>query len=78
VQNQRKELGCEYTDRIRLGVFTDDAALRSAVLAQADYIRGETLAVEERVGPQAQAPAGALSTEIDGHVVALNVEVVGS
>ena len=57
VQDQRKQLGCEYTDRIRVGVVTEEAALRTAFDAHRDYICQETLADElvfaalERVEP---------------------------
>ena len=46
IQTQRKDMDCEYTDRIEVGVVTDDAELRRAVEQFADYIRGETLAVD--------------------------------
>ncbi|HLA85274.1 MAG TPA: isoleucine--tRNA ligase [Thermoguttaceae bacterium] len=45
IQDRRKEIGCEYTDRIRVGVVTESAELLEAAQAFADYIRGETLAV---------------------------------
>jgi len=46
IQNRRKELECEYTDRIQVGLTTDDAELRSSLESFAEYIRGETLATE--------------------------------
>ena len=46
VQGRRKDLACEYTDRIAVGVVTDSAAVTSAAQSFTDYIRGETLAVE--------------------------------
>ncbi len=45
VQDRRKELGCEFTDRIEIGVVTDSAALRQAIEHFGVYIIAETLAV---------------------------------
>ena len=46
IQNQRKDLGCEYTDRIAVGVVTEAADVRAAVEQFGDYIGRETLATE--------------------------------
>jgi isoleucyl-tRNA synthetase len=46
IQDRRKEMGCEFTDRIAIGVMTESADLKAAIDQFADYIRGETLAVE--------------------------------
>ncbi|MES1213731.1 MAG: DUF5915 domain-containing protein, partial [Singulisphaera sp.] len=43
IQNQRRDTGCEYTDRIALGIVTDHAALRQAITEFADYLQSETL-----------------------------------
>ena len=43
IQNQRKESGCEYTDRITVGIVTDEPGLQSAMSLFADYIKSETL-----------------------------------
>ncbi len=51
IQNRRKDLACEYTDRIVVGVVTDSAELQAAVRDFGDYIQSETLAVELVVGP---------------------------
>ncbi|MGL4513534.1 MAG: isoleucine--tRNA ligase [Lacipirellulaceae bacterium] len=48
IQDRRKELGCEFTDRIKVGVETDSAELRAAVEEFRDFIAGETLA--DKVG----------------------------
>lgn len=45
VQERRKELDCQYTDRIEIAVVTEDERLRKAIRANAEYIRTETLAV---------------------------------
>lgn len=44
IQDRRKELGCEFTDRIEVGVETDSADLRAAIEKFGDYIARETLA----------------------------------
>lgn len=46
IQDRRKEMGCEFTDRIVVGIETESAALKAVVEQFADYIRGETLATE--------------------------------
>jgi isoleucyl-tRNA synthetase len=51
VQTRRKDLDCQYTDRIVVGVETDDAALRDAVMQFSSYIQSETLAVRLVLGP---------------------------
>jgi len=45
IQTCRRDMNCEYTDRIEVGIVTDDAQLQAVVREFADFIRGETLAV---------------------------------
>ena len=51
IQDRRKELGCEFTDRIKVGVETDSAELKAAVDSHNSYIAGETLADKLSIGP---------------------------
>ena len=51
IQNRRKEIGCEYTDRIEVGVATESRALIEAVERFRDYIQSETLAVRLHLEP---------------------------
>ncbi len=44
IQNQRKEIACEYTDRIEIGIVTDSDEVKLAIKEHQDTIRGETLA----------------------------------
>jgi isoleucyl-tRNA synthetase len=44
IQDRRKEIGCEYTDRIEIGIVTESSELRAAIEKFADYIKKETLA----------------------------------
>ncbi|TWU26094.1 isoleucine--tRNA ligase [Bythopirellula polymerisocia] len=46
VQEQRKELGCEFTDRIQIGLVTKSPELLSAIEQYLERIKQETLAVE--------------------------------
>jgi isoleucyl-tRNA synthetase len=46
IQDRRKELGCQFTDRIILGMVTESAELKAAIEQFRDYIMNETLAVE--------------------------------
>ena len=75
VQGRRKDLGCQYTDRILLGVATDSARLRSAIEQFRPYIQRETLAVELRLEPLPDAQPATL--ELAGHGLALHVKVAG-
>ncbi len=51
IQDRRKELNLEYTDRIRVGLVTKSAELSASAEQFAEYIRGETLAVEIAATP---------------------------
>lgn len=46
VQSLRKDTGCQYTQRIRVGIVSDSPQIRAAVEANRQLIAGETLAVE--------------------------------
>ena len=45
INDRRKELNCEFTDRIAVGLVTDSEELRAAVGQFREYIQTETLAV---------------------------------
>jgi isoleucyl-tRNA synthetase len=45
IQDRRKEMGCEFTDRILVGIVTESAELAAVIEQFGDYIRGETLAI---------------------------------
>lgn len=44
IQDRRKDLACEYTDRIEVAIVVDDDELRLAVQEYQEYLRQETLA----------------------------------
>ena len=46
IQNQRKDMNCQYTDRIRVVAVTPSAELHGAMTSFADYIKTETLSAE--------------------------------
>ncbi len=76
IQNRRKELDCQYTDRIRVGLLTESAALAEAAGNFADYVQGETLATQLVLGPIEGVSSAELS--VGGHAARLAVAVVGS
>jgi isoleucyl-tRNA synthetase len=44
IQDIRKEINCEFTNRIKVGIVTDDQSVKRAVEIFRDFICGETLA----------------------------------
>ena len=44
IQDRRKQLKCEFTDRIEIGIVTDSADLNAAIQDNIDHIKAETLA----------------------------------
>ncbi len=69
IQDRRKEMGCEFTDRIVVGIVTESAELGSAIEQFADYIFGETLAIALRDWPRGksgEAKAGLHSGPMPG------------
>lgn len=45
IQDRRKEIGLDFTDRIEVGIVGTSAALQKAIADNLEYISGETLAV---------------------------------
>ncbi|TWU60229.1 Isoleucine--tRNA ligase [Rubripirellula tenax] len=50
IQSQRKVIACEYTDRIRVGVVTDEDEVTAAIAEHGEMIRSETLADALAIG----------------------------
>ncbi|HEX3656146.1 MAG TPA: isoleucine--tRNA ligase [Pirellulales bacterium] len=73
IQNHRKESGCEYTDRISVGIDSDDEAIQHAMRDFADYIRGETLAI--RLANQAIVGVEPIGLNLGGVAAQLYVKV---
>jgi isoleucyl-tRNA synthetase len=73
IQDQRKQIDCNYTDRIYVGVVNDSTELKLAIRENRDYILRETLALD-LVG---EPLSGVTPTqhEIGGETVELYVQV---
>jgi isoleucyl-tRNA synthetase len=73
IQDRRKQLGCEYTDKIEVGLVTESDEVRLAIEEHGEFIAGETLAKSLA----ADAIEGAESTEheIGGAKVTMYVRV---
>jgi isoleucyl-tRNA synthetase len=50
IQDRRKEIGCEFTDRIEIGIVTDDAEVQAMVAEWSEFVVGETLAESISLG----------------------------
>ena len=46
IQDRRKETGCEFTDRIEVGIVTESELLKSAIEQFREFIMAETLAIK--------------------------------
>jgi isoleucyl-tRNA synthetase len=73
IQDRRKEQGCQFTDRIMIGIVTESAELRTAIEQFCDYICGETLAIEIVFG--ALVGVEPLAIDVAGHTAMLYVKV---
>ena len=76
VQDRRKELGCEFTDRIHVGLVTDSAELRAALEAHAEYFKSETLTTD--VSFDVIEGAEAASVKAAGDTAELYLKVVSA
>ena len=50
IQDRRKEMGCEFTDRIAVGIVTESAELKAAIEQFRDYIRARRWPWRSRSG----------------------------
>lgn len=76
IQDRRKEMKCDYTDRIAVGVVTESDELARAINEFQNYIRGETLAVE--LGTDGIPDAEPVELKLAGHELMLYVKVVAA
>ncbi|NLS94144.1 MAG: isoleucine--tRNA ligase [Planctomycetaceae bacterium] len=76
VQNRRKDMNCEYTDRIAVAIVTESAELQEAIEKHGDYIAGETLIATGRLGITAFPDAEPVELKLAGFAVTLYVKVV--
>ncbi|MDR0871228.1 MAG: isoleucine--tRNA ligase [Planctomycetaceae bacterium] len=73
IQDRRKAMNCNYTDRIVVGIETQSAKLGNALRHHFEYIKGETLATD--IKKKAVADNGT-AEDIDGEELTLSVAVV--
>jgi isoleucyl-tRNA synthetase len=73
VQDIRKDLGLEFTDRIEIGVVTKSAELRAAIECFHDYIAAETLA--EKIAFEPIAKVKPTKTKVGEHDADVYVRV---
>ena len=73
IQDRRKEMGCEYTDRIVVGIETESDAIRAALESFGDYIKGETLAV--KIISEAIEGGEPVEAKADGEKLTIYVKV---
>ncbi len=73
IQDRRKEIGCEFTDRIEVGVETESDDLRAAIEKFSDYIAGETLA--DKVTPASLASAEASEVKVGDQSATLGISI---
>lgn len=73
IQDRRKELNCDYVDRIAVGIVAESDAIKEAAVQFADYIKGETLAVE--LGFNAVEGAEGVEIKIEGDKASIYVVV---
>jgi isoleucyl-tRNA synthetase len=73
VQNTRKGMGLEVTDRIRLEVTTDQDVVK-AVELHAERIKTETLAVDLATAVTDESTEGAETIDLNGHPATIRIE----
>jgi isoleucyl-tRNA synthetase len=71
IQDRRKEMNCEYTDRITVEFATESQLLLDAIQKFGDYIQGETLCTTLKHVPQADSAFESLKA--DGEPMQLRV-----
>jgi len=76
IQNRRKEMNCEYTDRIAVGLVTESSELLKAIDEFGDYIAKETLIAPGELGTKPIPGAEPVELKLAGHAVTLYVKVV--
>jgi isoleucyl-tRNA synthetase len=74
VQDQRKDIACEYTDRIEAGFVSSSADLAAAIAKYREYIAGETLA--DSIVDKPVSGVEPVQVKVLGHDLAIYVRVV--
>ena len=74
VNDRRKEMNCQFTDRVEIAIVTESAELRAAIEQFRDYIMTETLAVS--IGFEPLAGVEPVDVEIGDYRAKLYIRVV--
>jgi isoleucyl-tRNA synthetase len=74
IQNRRKDISCEYTDRIEVGIESDSAEITTAARDFAEFIASQTLALSVKVG--AIAGIEPIEVSLSGQAATIYVKVV--
>jgi isoleucyl-tRNA synthetase len=81
IQRARRDTGLAVSDRIRLGVFSQDADVVEVALRFGDYIAGEVLAVDLKVGtdiPNGEGYIAVHDVELEGFRAKIALQVSGT
>lgn len=73
IQSRRKDMDCQYTDRIVVGIVTDSQPILAAIDANLSYLMSETLATGVRSEPLPNAEP--VTLDLGGHQATLYVTV---
>ena len=73
VQDRRKELDLQFTDRIEIGLLVESAALKQAIQEYTPYIQSETLAV--RIEFEALPGVEGIEIELAGEKITMTIKV---
>ncbi|NOY41981.1 MAG: class I tRNA ligase family protein [Planctomycetes bacterium] len=73
IQDQRKEMGCEFTDRIEIGIVAEAEKVKKAIEMFSDYLAEETLA--NSVTQQTIEGVAGSSVKIGDHEATLTIRV---
>ncbi|MGL6194792.1 MAG: class I tRNA ligase family protein, partial [Thermoguttaceae bacterium] len=73
IQDRRKEMGCEYADRIVVSIATASDKILGAIQLFADYIKGETLCTELKIS--ATASPNSIDAKVDGEALKFLLEI---
>jgi len=76
IQDRRKELKLNYTDRIMVGIQTSSRTLGQALHGHIEYIKKETLAIDLKKGQVANAEM--LTHSIDGEELSLSIALAAN
>ena len=74
LQDQRKELGCDFTDKIEISVATESSELSSAINGFRDFILSETLA--NSISLEMSDGSSPENVTVGGHDALVSVRVV--